>query len=205
MLLAVPQRAIAPPWALRAQEPMGDLGNRHVVIVMQTAGLLPAVFPDHEGLLQVSGIKVELLIFTWFVPCNGAPRRVERGGELSMTTGWKLCMTMTFTGAGRKLVWVMEGGRHFRNHRGWVLGAAAAIANDLYVATAVAVVPSKVAKLDADEFLRLLETDRSLSSHIHGMHARECAPASPNWGTSRSRRRPDCDGFHHAQLPAMCG
>ena len=37
---------------------------------MQTADLLPAVFPDHEALLQVSGLKVELRIFTWFVPCH---------------------------------------------------------------------------------------------------------------------------------------
>jgi CRP-like cAMP-binding protein len=57
--------------------------------------------------------------------------------------------------------------------RGWVLGADAVIAHEPYVATTITLAPSKVAKLPADEFLRLLESDRELAKHIHQMHARE--------------------------------
>jgi hypothetical protein len=74
-------------------QPPGDLGDRHVLVLMQTANLPPAIFPDHEALLQVNGLKVELRIFTWFVPCHVAPPRVARGGESSMTRSGELCMT----------------------------------------------------------------------------------------------------------------
>ncbi|HEY2956364.1 MAG TPA: Crp/Fnr family transcriptional regulator [Candidatus Eisenbacteria bacterium] len=73
--------------------------------------------------------------------------------------------------------------------RGWVLGAAAAITNEPYVATAIAVAPSQISRLAAPEFLRLLETDRALSRRIHQMHAREvCGSLSQLGDESTSAR-----------------
>jgi CRP-like cAMP-binding protein len=57
--------------------------------------------------------------------------------------------------------------------RGWVLGAAAAIANEQHVATGTAVVSSEVRRVAAAEFLLLLQTNQLLASHILQMHARE--------------------------------
>ncbi len=56
---------------------------------------------------------------------------------------------------------------------GWVIGAAAAILDEPYVATAVTVVPSRIARVAATEFRRRLQTDHELSAAVHRMHARE--------------------------------
>lgn len=76
-----------------------------------------------------------------------------------------------------KLILGHADGRHDRivalRAHGWVLGADAVIAGEPYVGTNITVVPSKIGKVAAGEFLRLMETDRALAKHIHEMHARE--------------------------------
>lgn len=74
---------------------------------------------------------------------------------------------------------------------GWVIGAAAAILGEPYVATAVTVVASHVARMSVNEFRQRLQLDRALSGAVHRMHAREVytelAQAGAGSGSARAR------------------
>lgn len=79
-----------------------------------------------------------------------------------------------------KLVRAHPDGREERivglRSRGWILGAAAAIAREPFVVTAITVTPSLIARLSRQEFERLLASDPTISRCVHQMHAREvCA------------------------------
>lgn len=60
----------------------GKLGDRHVVVVVQSTDLLPVDFADHEALLRASGPKVGLRSFGRFDTCQAAPPRVESAGDI---------------------------------------------------------------------------------------------------------------------------
>lgn len=106
-----------------------------------------------------------------------SPGRLHRAGSQLFSQGDPAQSVFRIEGGLVKLIRSHADGRGERivglRARGWVLGAAAAIANELYVATAVAVVTCKVARLGAAAFLQRLGSDHSLMTHILGMHAHE--------------------------------
>ena len=103
-------------------------------------------------------------------------RTYPAGFELTRQGDPALCVFLIESGLVKLILGHADGRQDrivaLRAH-GWVLGADAVIAHEPYVATTITAVPSKVAKLGAEEFLRLLVADRSLARHIHEMHARE--------------------------------
>ena len=103
-------------------------------------------------------------------------RTYEAGFELERQGDPALCVFLVESGLVKLLIGHADG-RQERivtlRSSGWVLGADAVVAHQPYAATAVTIHPSGVGKIAADEFLRLMETDRALAKHIHEMHARE--------------------------------
>lgn len=75
---------------------------------------------------------------------------------------------------------------------GWILGAAAAIVEKPYPATAITVTPCYLARIEASRFRNRVFTDRQLSWRIHRMHGEEIyeqAAAAADHKTAPARKR----------------